>query len=369
MKKPSDIYSIIKAIQPKVDLRKPVRALDLPVSSDHPGYQDLKGPLPDFSVFPDLERLKIVGWPVVEMSSIRNVRGLNQLDLSYTEIKDFTPISELQKLESLFIATSSHGFTDVDFLKSLKRLKILIIDNFSIRDINALKGHYFLEILEINDARILKDISPLADKVNLWHLALALNNIRDLESLAGLTKLKYLNLSFNKFNDLSPLSNLEQLEHLSIGKAFPKIKLEPLIGLTNLRRLTMPDIKLQNIDALAKMHFLEKLDMSDCSKVSDFSCLSGLENIESLSLHRTKISDLSPLSGLRNLRNLVLSSTRVKNVDALSTLTQLEYLSLTQTKIKDLSPLANLKNLKRLSIPGSLDVTPIQHLINQGLEI
>ena len=59
MKKPSDIYSIIKAIQPKVDLRKPVRALDLPVSSDHPGYQDLKGPLPDFSVFPDLERLKI----------------------------------------------------------------------------------------------------------------------------------------------------------------------------------------------------------------------------------------------------------------------------------------------------------------------
>ncbi len=148
--------------------------------------------------------------------------NLKELNLSFNNIEDFSPLAGLTKLESL-------GFTgvpvkDLSHLKGLTNLTCLVFDwNYApeqghngYENLDFMSDMINLEIFEAKGAGI-KDISALGNLPKLWSVFLSDNLITDVSPLAKLTNLKELVLSNNPITDFSPLEDIYgQLE----GKDF-----------------------------------------------------------------------------------------------------------------------------------------------------
>jgi len=159
---------------------------------------------------------------------IRNIGALQyfvrlkELNLSFNDIEDFSPLAGLTKLESL-------GFTgvpvkDLSPLKGLTNMTSLIFDWNNVSDqerigyenLDFMSDMKNLEIFSAKGSGI-KDITVLGNLPKLWSVFLENNQITDVSPLAKLTNLRELLLSNNPITDYSPLKDIYgQLE----GKDF-----------------------------------------------------------------------------------------------------------------------------------------------------
>ncbi len=139
--------------------------------------------------------------------------NLKELNLSFNDISDFSPLAGLTKLENL-------GFTgvrvkDLSPLKGLTNLKSLVFDwNYApgqehngYENLDFMADMKNLEIFEAKGDGI-KDISALANLTKLWSVFLSDNQITDISPLANLTSLRELALSNNPITDYSPLKDI-----------------------------------------------------------------------------------------------------------------------------------------------------------------
>jgi len=117
---------------------------------------------------------------------IEKLNYLNMLDLSGTQIVDFTPLAGLTGLESLRL--ESTVITDLTPLAGLSRLKHLDLDNTPI-----------------------SELAPLAKLHRLQHLDLGGTHITNLMPLSELKDLRNLWLENTQIRDLRPIVRLEQL--------------------------------------------------------------------------------------------------------------------------------------------------------------
>lgn len=147
------------------------------------------------------------------ISDLKYFTGLEELNLSFNEISDFTPLAELKSIKTL-------GFNgiapkDLSVLKGLTNMTCLIFDwtcnenqrqngNISLDFMSAMKD---LEIFSACGGGI-KDITALGGLTKIWSLYLDDNAITDISSLANLTNLKELKLSNNPIDDYSPLKDI-----------------------------------------------------------------------------------------------------------------------------------------------------------------
>lgn len=82
---------------------------------------------------------------------------------------------------------------DIDFLRYMTKLEVLVIAMEDLDDISALKDLINLEYLEIQTNEDISDLSPLAGLVNLHHLNIAyLPNVHDMTPVYNLTNLERL---------------------------------------------------------------------------------------------------------------------------------------------------------------------------------
>lgn len=156
------------------------------------------------------------------IGALKYFTGLKELNLSFNDITDFTPLAGLTKLENL-------GFTgvqveDLSPLKGLTNMTCLVLDwNYApdqgrngYENLEFMSDMKNLEIFEARSAGI-KDITVLGNLPKLWSVFLTNNLITDVSPLAKLANLKELELSDNPITDYSPLKDIyEQLE----GKDF-----------------------------------------------------------------------------------------------------------------------------------------------------
>lgn len=156
------------------------------------------------------------------IGALKYFARLRELNLSFNNIEDFSPLANLTKLESL-------GFTgvpvkDLSPLKGLTNMKCLIFDwiyapeqgRNGYENLDFMSDMKNLEIFEAKGAGI-KDISVLGNLPKLWSVFLDSNLITDVSPLAKLTDLRELTLSGNPITDYSPLKDIyDQLE----GKDF-----------------------------------------------------------------------------------------------------------------------------------------------------
>ena len=129
-----------------------------------------------------------------------------QLNRSHILRTDMTAYSTLGRQPQI-------GGPQTKYFAYLKQLKALDIGHMNVHSVEFLRDCPKLKILIIADCA-LRDIDAVSTQTELEYLEVFKNYITDLTPLSGLTKLKDLNIGYNKITDFSPLYGLQNLERL-----------------------------------------------------------------------------------------------------------------------------------------------------------
>lgn len=213
----------------------------------------------------------------------------------------------------------------------------------------------------------LKDISGLEYVWGLTSLDLAGSQVTNLAPLAGQNKLVILNLDETKAADIGPLSHLVDLEFLNISNGTFK-NLDAINGMKDLQYLHVSNADLEHVNGLTGLTELKTLSLRN-SRALDLAPLAGMHNLEELWLAGSGIVDISALRSLVNLESVSFDKTKVTDLSPLSGLTNLKIIYADGTETTDLTPLSNMIHLREISIPPSVDVAPINGLVENGLDV
>ena len=310
------------------------------------------------------------GWTDSDLRELRHMTNLKtlHLNISASEITDWSPLGELTQLEQLQLVCSSDRAAllemDLSFLEGLTELRSLSITVRCSRSADYLT--------------MIADLSPLAGLKKLQSLSLdGLTDVEDLSPLAGLTELETLSLRGAEYDpravsydvigpvsDLSPLAGLTKLKSLSLLGLQTAQSLEPLGGLTSLQELYLCT-RLERGDALAPLGALTSLQILElyASQYGIGSATDPLTDMPAVSLE--------PLASLRELTQLRLTCKIADgDLSPLSGLTGLETLTVDSNNydvpVTDLSPLGSLSSLTELTVIGAVerdtDRSPVAHV-------
>lgn len=380
-----------------------------------------QGEFKDIHLLANLSQLTFLDISHTEIENvdfIKKMTSLEHLFLTDDYIENLDVLANLKSLQTLLLAYND-VLQDIGFLKNLKHLRKLSLQNCEQSDLSVLKHLKQLQYLNLAWNQ-LDDIDFLTDLTHLEELDLSENQIQNVEPLKALTKLKQLDLAFNELYNLEPLQNLTQLEELDVkANANPGIKnLNFLQNLTQLKKLDLEQTSSQDLENLKHLKNLEELRL-DTNFLESLDNLPALDNLKNLSIKQNKIQEASTIGKLKNLESLDISYNPIENIDfvqnlaklkifvawwgnkirdisalshcqyletlrigrgfvtlkadALKNLTNLKSLSLYQIGLQDISFLQNLKNLTNLNLQKNniKDISPIaslQHLVFLGLE-
>jgi len=221
----------------------------------------------------------------------------------------------LQSLDSLQCVYFADGVSSLRGLEQCKNLEWLWMSLQRISEVTPLAGLGKLHSIELDQNRVIRDISALAGLTGLKRLNLMVNQISDITPLASLTNLKYLNLMENPVHDLSVLRNFAQLEELWLDYySLPDIS--PLSALRQLRVLWMTTCQLSDITVVSTLTNLRWLVVGT-NRITDISAVSNLVQLELLYIDGNQVVDISAIERLTQLRRLDLSNNRITNIEPL----------------------------------------------------
>ena len=333
-----------------------------------------------------------------DLTPIAGLRQLKKLNLGGNRIGDLSPLAGLTHLEELTLF--GNGIRDIRPLAGLQMLRSLHLGNNQVDDLRPLAGLTRLDCLYIGSCGI-TDIGALAGLNNMYSLELSDNFITDLSALSGMQNLHYLRLQNNPIADYTPIEaiypNLQekdfeygQVYDIEVPKQAENPDAEVAVGDDALeailrqstgvfgRALTQKDLSgigkliaqdnamwhdVRNLSALQYCVNLEGLEI-DGSQVSDLRPLANLTKMRGLRVSDSLVSDLSPLAGLQNLAFLELSGNRIADISALQNLSKLERINLAVNQVADFSPLYGLQNLVmlRINYNAATDVTGLKDI-------
>lgn len=225
-------------------------------------------------------------------SHISEFINLENLDLSFNNIKHIKHVNTLTKLENLYFVQNRIS-------------KIENIENL----IN-------LTNLELGGNKI-ENIENLDSLVNLQQLWLGQNKISKLQNLSMLSNLRILSIQSNRIEKIEGLEGLHSLEELYLSHN----RISKIEGLSTLRNLRVLDI---TSNAITKLENLEKLtELTDfwCSynKLSDYSnvanALSNCKKLETVYFEGNPLQLNDPTGYRRKLR--LCFGPQLEKIDAL----------------------------------------------------
>ncbi|MGF7031136.1 hypothetical protein J2T17_002042 [Paenibacillus mucilaginosus] len=147
----------------------------------------------------NLHTLVLDGNPIEDFTPISNLKKLQMLALQKTGIKDLSPLSGLPSLTKLLL--DANGIEDLSPLSGVSTLTDLLISKNSISDLRPLE-HLPLNWLIISENRI-TDITPLGSSKTLDHLYLSDNAVEEISPLLSIDTLEQADLSGNPLNTAS----------------------------------------------------------------------------------------------------------------------------------------------------------------------
>ncbi|MBK7106242.1 MAG: leucine-rich repeat domain-containing protein [Ignavibacteriae bacterium] len=240
------------------------------------------------------------------------------------ELKD--PKGELtkEKLESMTSFNSLGIFGDVTSLIGIENcinFEILNLSSNKITDLEPLSSLTKLEELNLNQNRILADISPLANLINLKILDLSTNIIADISPLKNLTQLTFLSLAWNPITDIAALEGMTELRELYINYSVqngPKLKNTHVISrLTKLETLWVGDYDIEEISFVSTLTNCDYMSLN-FNTVSDITGISNCNKLYKLKLDNNNLTDITPLEeGMESLKYLDLADNQITNIEPL----------------------------------------------------
>lgn len=271
--------------------------------------------------------------------------------ISLTPTKD--ELAKITTIDSVNLK-DKYSIFDLEPLKKLPLLRILIIDKTAVHDLSPINEHREIQYLDISNTEV-RDLSPLSTYRKLKELHADGSKVEALNSLYNITSLSRLYL------DETTIQDIQAQEFL---QANPKCLIVYKTNrLTNWWSSVSEDWKKVFQDQMDKdttasrenLHRLveqEKLHITD-EPVRDLSALSEFVRLRELHFTGTAIQDLNPLAHLTSLQSLHATNSPLQNMETLEQLNNLEDLNIANTPISDLNDIGNLENLKKLNCSGT----------------
>lgn len=231
-----------------------------------------------------------------------------------TAIKDFAPISQLSRLEYLWISYGKDEEIDLSFLNQMPTVTELFLTHCRIADVSFLRRMPQLQCLSLYQTPV-EDLVVLENLSNLIELALYDNeDAKNKETVGKLTKMQDLGMQNCGIEDIGFLS-----------------------GLTELRGVNLNGNRVTDITPLAKLDKLERVGLVG-NRVRDISALGGLHNLFDLALDKNEIQDISVLAQLPHLNQVGISDNQIEDLSPLAGKEELLYVSVFGNSVKSLEP-------------------------------
>jgi serine/threonine-protein kinase len=314
---------------------------------------------------------------------------VSRLELSHVALRDLSPLRALADLTQLDL-----GGTSVADLSPLAGLKLVSLSCGGLKsaDLRSIRAMRELKILSLKSSP-LRDLSPLAG-MELWQLDLRGTGLRDLSPLRQM-KVRELLADVDPKRDgtvLRPLSDLEKINDLPVAEFWRREKgPEPIAAsgpeaqfqsvLSRLKELNpayngQETHRMENgvVTELA----IEAVGLGNVAAISDLkglrrAWLNGRWDREEQKEYRSPLRDLRPLKGLP-LIQLWVHQSDVEDLSPLQGM-KLDLINFTSTLVSDLSPLRGMP-LKKVEAGWSrvrdlapLESSPIEYLDLRGLDV
>ena len=267
------------------------------------------------------------------------IANITKLDLSNTEISDYSLLASATKLTELSLA--NNRIVDISFLSTATELSHLDIRHNLLTSLQALAPLEKISTLAVSDNQ-LNDLTGLEHALELTELVANNNKIASLDGIMNSTLLTAVYLDNNLLTDLSVLT--KSAEHLN--------------------KISASGNLLEDVSVLAPCTAVQCLNLSD----NQLKSLNGIENMHELTIlaaSNNSIEFLIPLKDCKKLTNIVLAGNEITLIDSLSSLNGEERVRLDLsdnniTNINDLpgiqysdiylqgNPLANYQHLASL---------------------
>ena len=234
---------------------------------------------------------------------------------------DFSPLSPLSNLESLYF----EGITHLPDLTVLKQ-HLSYIGIGSSRRYTRYERDSSLENLEGIGA-------PNIKRIEIFNMGEGINSLAPLNNLPSLEDLKITSMGSTTLR-IADMSNLPSLKNLRLYIG-AQIDLQGIENMPALEELWLSDTNPFNIEGIGKLKNLWRLYLKLTSHEASLEFLRDMPNLSELGLEANKkgyptrifepyqVLDVSPLATLKNLRMLDCTDFIIKNIATLDVLNAL----------------------------------------------
>ncbi len=226
------------------------------------------------------------------------------------------PVGLSKAVDLTKLSLNSCSLKDINFVKTIKGLEELSVENNNITSLLDLSNCKNLEVINVSN-NSLESLNGLENAIYLRSIDAANNSIFSINGLINSTVLTVVDLSNNMISDISVLNKSSE----------------------NITKLYLSNNLIQDIQFL-----------SDCNKITDFyidnnnikdiSVTENFENLMYLVAQNNNIEDIKSLSNLKKLKELNLSGNKIKSIQAIrknSESSDLQYLNLSDNLVVDFS--------------------------------
>ncbi|MFF0725681.1 NACHT domain-containing protein [Streptomyces sp. NPDC004134] len=209
-----------------------------------------------------------------------------------------------KRLPGLRRIVVDHPLRGLDFVADLRPLRTLqVTELIEEADLSVLRGHPDLEVLLLNDARSVSEVSVLAELTRLYWLVLPLTEDLDLDLLRRHPDLRGVGLFGVAGRDLGPLKALTGVEFVQLSGNGGRCILRGFDELGEMTRLRT--LQLLSLDGDAWIRGLKSfppslthLVLSHCVVPTDPQVFTGLGNLQELTVFECRTDDGTPVTTL-----------------------------------------------------------------------
>jgi len=277
---------------------------------------------------------------------------------------EFYDETDYELYENLFVIEEKHYEWWENLSLGWKNLFKQNVDSGIFKNIPTEQALY--KILNIDYLNIpgdyrskIDNLEPLRHLKSLEVLIAHNNNIEDINVLNELPNLRKLDLSNNKIKSLEPLENNTNLEFLDCSNNY----LIHLGGIESLNKLTIFKCSNNKITSLLNIRKHKSLKELYCND-NQIHCLfpiSAIKDLEILDCSNNKIVSIEPLEDLTNLKTLNIRNNEISSIETLKNHKKIKELKLIKNKFS----YEMIKHLDNLYF--SIDVYEKMNLMTQKI--
>lgn len=247
----------------------------------------------------------------------------------------------------------SQYINDLEPLKKLPKLKVILANKTGIKDLQALKDHREVQYLDISDTEV-SDVSVLNKFPQLKILKADRTKVQDLDPLSSLKSITTVYMDDTGIHDIHASDFLaKNSKCLLVYKTYHVERwwgrLAPEWKAALEKQMKVGDNPSREV--LHQLVEQKSLNLGDAN-VSEISSLGEFVRLEELSLSGTSIQNLSTLANL-SIKSLHITNSPLQTLEGITALPDLIDLDISNTPISDLRPMAKLNNLAKFSCAGT----------------